>query len=87
MIKHILAPKWGRWLLKLFKFDGFSTYWNTIWYVGLRAKYNSKLRIHEETHIRQMKEDGKIWFTVKYLGYLIRYGYWDNPYEVEARGR
>jgi hypothetical protein len=26
-----------------------------------------------------------IGFAVMYLYYLVKYGYWDNPYEVDAR--
>lgn len=39
---------------------------------------------HEEHHKVQWKRDG-IKFLFKYIYYSIRYGYWNNPYEVEAR--
>lgn len=44
-----------------------------------------KLFKHENTHIEQVKRDGKFKFLIKYIWYLLRYGYKNNPYEVEAR--
>lgn len=43
-----------------------------------------KLKNHEETHFKQIKQDGVLKFCVKYLYYNIRYGYHKNPYEIEA---
>lgn len=43
------------------------------------------LRQHEWVHIDQVRRDGILLMPLKYLYYLIRYGYKDNPYEVEAR--
>ena len=40
---------------------------------------------HEKVHIKQQLRGWLIGFYVKYLYYNIRYGYWNNPYEVEAR--
>lgn len=40
---------------------------------------------HEACHIEQVKRDGRLKFIVKYLFYNIKYGYKNNPYEVEAR--
>ena len=36
-------------------------------------------------HLEQIERDGRVVFAVKYLWWLCRYGYWNNPYEVEAR--
>lgn len=44
-----------------------------------------KLEAHELEHLAQIKREGVIKFCLKYLWYLIRYGYKNNPYEVEAR--
>ena len=38
-----------------------------------------------ESHIEQVKRDGRLKFIVKYLFYNIKYGYKNNPYEIEAR--
>jgi len=32
-----------------------------------------------------MEEEGKFKFTCRYLWWTLKYGYQDNPYEVEAR--
>ena len=40
---------------------------------------------HEQAHIEQVKRDGRFKFICKYLYYNIKYGYKNNPYEVEAR--
>lgn len=40
---------------------------------------------HEACHIQQVKRDGRLKFICKYLYYNIRYGYYNNPYEIEAR--
>ena len=41
---------------------------------------------HERIHEQQIKREGPWKFTAKYLWYLVRYGYWNHPYEKEARG-
>lgn len=40
---------------------------------------------HESCHIEQVKRDGRLKFICKYLYYNIKYGYYNNPYEIEAR--
>ncbi len=40
---------------------------------------------HEIAHVLQWKEHGFILFLFKYLLYSIRYGYTNNPFEIEAR--
>ena len=40
---------------------------------------------HEVCHIAQVKREGRLKFICKYLYYNIKYGYKNNPYEVEAR--
>lgn len=46
---------------------------------------SKRLKKHEETHIQQIERDGTFKFCIKYVWYLLIYGYKDNPYEVEAR--
>ena len=46
---------------------------------------STELKSHEEAHFRQIKNDGVIKFCLKYLWYLIIYGYKNSPYEKEAR--
>lgn len=45
------------------------------------------LRRHELVHLEQIWRDGPLLFSVRYLWWLARYGYRDNPYEVEAYER
>ena len=40
---------------------------------------------HEYRHIQQVKKLGRFKFIIKYLYYSIRYGYTNNPFEVDAR--
>lgn len=39
---------------------------------------------HEHCHIKQVLREGRLKFIVKYLYYNIKYGYKNNPYEIEA---
>ena len=40
---------------------------------------------HELEHAYQILRDGLFLFYLKYFYYSVRYGYKDNPYEIEAR--
>jgi len=40
---------------------------------------------HELAHVIQWHWEGCARFLLKYIWYTIRYGYRNNPYEVEAR--
>lgn len=42
---------------------------------------------HELIHIEQIYRMGVIKFYLTYIWYWLRYGYRDNPYEVEAYNR
>lgn len=39
---------------------------------------------HEDEHKKQWARDGKVKFLAKYLYYQAKYGYANNPYEIEA---
>lgn len=41
---------------------------------------------HELCHVKQFAAHGYIIFTIKYLSESLRVGYYNNKYEVEARG-
>tara|TARA_R110000868_G_scaffold290612_1_gene550815 strand:- start:1414 stop:1707 length:294 start_codon:yes stop_codon:yes gene_type:complete len=42
------------------------------------------IRAHELAHIEQIDRDG--WrFWPRCIWYVLRYGYWRSPYEIEAR--
>jgi hypothetical protein len=52
----------------------------------LKERFNEEaLRKHELVHWSQYQRLGAIRFYAKYLYYNYKYGYWDNPMEVEAR--
>jgi hypothetical protein len=40
---------------------------------------------HELKHIEQYQQEGLLFFIVKYIAYSIRYGYENNPFEIEAK--
>jgi len=65
-------------------FRGWTSYWGTV-YVLAGSEKDKELLAHEQCHLDQMRHDGRIVFTIKYLYWLARFGYWDNPYEVRAR--
>jgi len=50
-------------------------------HIGIR---NRVLFRHELQHAYQIKREGVIKFYIKYLWFQIKYGYRDNPYEIEA---
>ncbi|MFT3846605.1 MAG: DUF4157 domain-containing protein [Lacibacter sp.] len=46
---------------------------------------NKRWLKHELAHIEQYKRYGLLKFLLLYLWYSIKYGYYNNPFEVEAR--
>ena len=78
----------GFWaaFLAYFGFDGF-TFWNgtIILRSGLVEARAAQVEKHERQHVEQMRKDGRFVFTLKYLFFQLKYGYKNNPYEVEAR--
>ena len=48
-----------------------------------RVQITERLIRHELAHVRQWEENR--WFPLQYLMNHLRYGYEQNPYEVEAR--
>lgn len=40
---------------------------------------------HELAHVEQYKKHGVLKFLTLYLWYSMKYGYYNNPFEVEAR--
>jgi hypothetical protein len=70
--------------MRLCGFYGWASFWHVI-YVMPGHEHNERLLRHERKHLEQIERDGRIMFSIKYLWWLCRYGYWNNPYEVEAR--
>ena len=56
-----------------------------IWYYKNGYTPTTQMRLHEEQHIKQIEKEGSWKFVFKYLFYLLKYGYINNPYEIEAR--
>lgn len=79
-----IAPPWLAWLMRRFGFDGWTSLWNVA-YIVPEYITDHGLRRHELKHLEQMQRDGKLVYMLKYTWWLIRYGYLQNPYEVEAR--
>ena len=73
-----------KWFMEACGFAGWTSFWDTI-YVLPGYETNERLLRHEMKHLEQIERDGILKFSVKYLWWLARYGYLNNPYEIEAR--
>jgi hypothetical protein len=76
---------WGpiRWFLLTSRSVGIAMPWGRVYM--LEPWHQDRLtRVHEFVHLRQIQRDGAVLFSCRYLWWLVRYGYWRNPYEVEA---
>lgn len=72
------------WYMRTCGFAGWASFWRTI-YVLPGHEHDQRLLRHERKHLEQIEHDGRVLFSIKYLWWLCRYGYWNNPYEIEAR--
>jgi hypothetical protein len=84
-IKHKISSGVIRLYMLQMKYDGWTSFWNTIYYINKDMIEDEALKAHELTHIKQMQDEGKLKFAIKYLYYAWKYGYKENPYEIEAR--
>jgi hypothetical protein len=50
-----------------------------------KREVSDRLFRHELEHVYQVKRMGWFKFYSTYLWYSLRHGYWNNPYEIEAR--
>jgi hypothetical protein len=66
-------------------FKGWTSFWNTIYYIDRSSLLNPYLRKHELKHIEQINRLGRLRFFVEYLWQNIKYGYDNNKFEIEAR--
>jgi hypothetical protein len=46
---------------------------------------NERWLKHELCHVMQFKKHGGYFFLLKYIWQSIKHGYYNNPYEIEAR--
>ena len=85
MIKHKIAKGLILWFMQKMGYLGWTSFWNTIYYIDEKSMNDESIRRHELKHIEQINRDGILKFSIMYLYYAIIYGYRENPYEVEAR--
>jgi hypothetical protein len=78
------APLLVRLFLRAAKACGITMPWRTI-YLMPDQLTNAGLIRHEQVHVMQIERDGAIKWTFKIFWYLLRYGYKNSPYEIEAR--
>jgi hypothetical protein len=85
---HKFVPAYGpfRLFLERFGYRALTMPWRSI-YVLHSHWDDETLRRHELAHIEQIRRDGAIRFSVRYVWYLARHGYRNNPYEIEAYKR
>ncbi len=72
------------WLMRQAGFLGWTSFWRVI-YVLPGQEHNHRLLRHERAHLEQIERDGRLLFAIKYSWWTLRHGYWNNPYEIEAR--
>ena len=85
---HIMMPSFYRGFFDYFgrgKFKAITISKDTAWYLTFDALDNKGLRAHEEIHMAQYADYGTVKFLMLYVWYSIRYGYRNNPFEIEAR--
>lgn len=58
--------------------------WRTV-YCLPGSEADAALAAHEAVHVAQINRDGALLWSFRVLWYLLRYGYANSPYEVEAR--
>ena len=71
----------SKWFCRLFEIRG------AAWFPGLAIvadKKDTHLVNHERIHLYQQLELLYIGFIIWYLIYQIKYGYRNNPFEIEA---
>lgn len=70
--------------MKLCGFKGWASFWGVVYMIP-GYETNQRLLRHERKHLEQIERDGRLLFSLKYLYWFCRHGYYMNPYEVEAR--
>lgn len=80
------APFPLRSFLRATGFGAITMPWGVVYALPERIG-DAGLAAHEAVHLEQIARMGGARWAVTYLWYLLRYGYWANPLEVEARER
>jgi hypothetical protein len=86
-VRHKFVKAYWPWttLLNTIGCVGIVMPWKSIYYLDNWNK-SPEFRRHELVHIAQIERLGAWRFSVLYLYYLARYGYRNNPLEIEAYG-
>ena len=79
-----LRIRYEHWIFKVFlrKYAGVVLY---PWVLFKHKEVPQSLFRHELEHVYQVERDGWLKFYLRYLYWNVKYGYEENPYEVEAR--
>jgi hypothetical protein len=59
--------------------------WPFVLFRHTREEVSDRLYRHELQHVYQIKRLGRLRFYWTYIWQARKYGYWNHPYEVEAR--
>jgi hypothetical protein len=78
----VMAGPFWRPALKMLGGAAITMPWGCVYI--LKEHDSRLLRRHELCHLRQIKRDGALLFSARYVWWTIRHGYWKNPYEIEA---
>ena len=73
-----------RWFLRTFGYGGITLPPFGVFILAERINEAALVR-HEQAHWEQAQRMGVMRFYATYIWYTIRYGYRNNPMEVEAR--
>ena len=79
LAKHVL-----RWFLRATGFGGITLPPFGVYILAERMG-DERLVRHEQRHWQQAQEMGVLRWYAAYAWYSVRYGYWNNPLEVDAR--
>ena len=71
------------WTLRRTGFAGVTLPWGI--YILPERLQDARLVRHEQAHADQIAQYGVIGFYTRYLWFTLRYGYRNNPLEVQAR--
>jgi hypothetical protein len=85
MVKFKVARGLFRWYLLIRKAHAAFFPWGTVYFLNKRLMKERKLITHEMKHHEQLVKEGIFGYAIKYYYFFIKYGYYNNPYEREAR--